>query len=159
MKILIFDKPIVTGFGDETKHYREAINLIADQWLDVETEHLFEHEYNTKILRVHAKHVKAVLDDARIGRMKCRYCGATQILSNKCVHGCHHKWLHAFSQNHDFKTFVYKQKESGLFWKDKVGWITDIKKASRLKLQQVLLFDPPTMCNAVVPLKGNHHDY
>ena len=50
--------------------------LIANegQWIEVETDYLFNNQYNTAEYRICDCMVEAVRDDVRANKGKCRYC-------------------------------------------------------------------------------------
>lgn len=79
MKILIAEKIILSGYATP-KQYKDAMEEIAGQWIDVETDHLFENQYNVTTpngvgLRIMESQVRGVQDDARTGKQRCNYCG------------------------------------------------------------------------------------
>lgn len=63
--------------GYFAKGYLESLSKIAGTTVDVETDHLFQDQYNIvqENLRVFDKVVEEVIDDARTGRARCNYCG------------------------------------------------------------------------------------
>lgn len=66
--------------GSNSKQIKE----LEGKWVDVETDHLFTNQYNTKELRVYDSQVEAVKDDARIGKGKCKYCGTMLSTGETC---------------------------------------------------------------------------
>lgn len=46
------------------------------EWVEIETAVLFKDQYNTKDKRIFDKDIVRIVDDARVGMGKCRYCGA-----------------------------------------------------------------------------------
>jgi hypothetical protein len=77
MQIKIRENAFVStcGFNPRSKAYAEFIKENGGKWIDVETEHLFNNQYNTEHFRVMDMEVEAVREDARIGSGKCKYCG------------------------------------------------------------------------------------
>ena len=65
MKILIVNNPVVTGGSIVTDNYRKALQALAGQWIEVETQFLFQDQFNTKDLRIMASHVEDIQDDIR----------------------------------------------------------------------------------------------
>lgn len=55
-------------------------------WVDVETDYLFNNQYNTEKYRIFDSMVEAVQDDAREGMGKCKYCGRMLRRGEKCTH-------------------------------------------------------------------------
>jgi hypothetical protein len=65
MKILIVNNPVVTGGSIVTDNYRKALQALAGQWVEVETQYLFQDQFNTKDLRIMSRHVADIQDDVR----------------------------------------------------------------------------------------------
>lgn len=65
--------------GSNEIKFRNKLKLIDGKTVDVETEHLFEDQYNieggTNGLRIMGKYVEYVIDDIRQTIGKCPYCG------------------------------------------------------------------------------------
>lgn len=85
MKIKIVDT--IVGITNST--IKEAYEEIAGTWVDVETEHLFNNQYNVTTpsglgLRVMQKYVEEVENDVRHGKMKCSYCYHVSLVSDQC---------------------------------------------------------------------------
>jgi hypothetical protein len=83
------------------KEWLDKIKEIEGQWVEVETEHLFNNQYNVTTpsghgLRIMQHHVIDVEEDERIGRMKCHYCGKHSDISQVCVHCGESKYLRPF---------------------------------------------------------------
>ena len=56
----------------------EMNNWLKNNWgklVEVETDHLFDNQYNTEKYRILDANVCEVLNDARTGKGKCNYCG------------------------------------------------------------------------------------
>ena len=68
----------VSNYGVGQGDYRDQLKKLEGKWLDVETEHLFNDQYNIKApsIRVYDSMIEAVRNDARPGLGKCKYCGA-----------------------------------------------------------------------------------
>lgn len=107
MKILI--KPDATSYSMGTPAvYRNALESIRGQWVEVETDYLFQDQFNTvpmlggNGLRIMMDQVVAIQDDAREGKAKCRYCGHHDELSQfqtlqACPKkGCEIKYMEVF---------------------------------------------------------------
>ena len=67
----------------------DLLKPIAGKWVEVETEHLYTNQYNTVPFegcptgaRVMDEDVDMVIEDARVGKGKCVYCG-TMIQAGK----------------------------------------------------------------------------
>lgn len=77
MKIKIVQNPIVCGGSLEIDKYRKMLQAVAGQWLEVETQYLFQNQFNTvpipsiskSGLRVMAGHVQDIKDDIRPNRL------------------------------------------------------------------------------------------
>jgi hypothetical protein len=65
MKIKIVDNPVVTGGSVVTNNYRKALQALAGQWVEVDTQYLFQDQFNTKELRVMAQNVADIQGDVR----------------------------------------------------------------------------------------------
>lgn len=50
--------------------------LKTGEWVDIETDCLFNDQYNTKDKRIFDDDIVRIVDDVRAGFGKCRYCGA-----------------------------------------------------------------------------------
>lgn len=84
MKALIKN---VEQLGYSSNHdYREKLRSLAGQWVTVETDHLFENQFNIKEhnLRIFDGDIERVTNDARIGLGKCKYCGTLVKAGKKC---------------------------------------------------------------------------
>jgi len=89
MRIKIIPDPVerqrarfVCGDSPWPIKYERQMAAVAGTWLDVETEHLFQDQFNTgpiegvsaNGLRVNVRDVEEIEDDARIGVVKCSWC-------------------------------------------------------------------------------------
>ena len=73
--------------GPHEKSYHRSLQKIAGRTIEVETDHLFPRSFNSAPipetetvgavprLDIQAEYVEEVIDDARIGKAKCLYCG------------------------------------------------------------------------------------
>jgi hypothetical protein len=83
MKIKIVKNPIVCGGSLEADRYRKMMQVVAGKWLEVETDYLFQDQFNTAPiagvseygLRVMACHVEEIENDERIWRIFDTYTG------------------------------------------------------------------------------------
>lgn len=50
--------------------------LKTGEWVEIETTHLFHDQYNTADKRIFDRDIVRIVDDARIGMGRCKYCGA-----------------------------------------------------------------------------------
>jgi len=73
------------GYNPDSKEFIAFIEANRGKWVDVETEHLFENQYNTEKFRVMDRHICAVREDARIGKGKCVYCGGLVSVGETCT--------------------------------------------------------------------------
>lgn len=72
---------------------------IIGQWIEVDTLHLFKDQFNTTSipnvstngLRIHARYVKSIKNDKRIGSCRCNYCGKSFMNQRSC--SCDKKYL------------------------------------------------------------------
>lgn len=83
---------------------REWFKANESKWIEVETDYLFDNQYNTADIRVLDSQVEAVKDDARIGKGKCKYCGTMLNDGETCT-----KYLTA-------NQFEDKCADYGIFW-------------------------------------------
>ena len=89
MKVLIKYKENLTtryNTGRECSNYNESLQSVAGQWVEVDTSHLFENQYNLvkPNLRIFDGDIMAIEDDARIGLAKCGYCGTMAKVGEPC---------------------------------------------------------------------------
>ena len=116
--------------------WADYLETIQGKILDVETDHLFADQFNTaphdfgyvlpehkskecKELvrdcyefgsRIMAESVEAVIDDIRIGMMRCHWCGQTQPASDNCL-GCDRdEYLNIFQEAHHVVLSVSHKK-------------------------------------------------
>jgi hypothetical protein len=71
--------------GMYSPDYAASLRKIEGTIVDVETDHLFEDQYNIvqENLRVFDYAVESIIDDARIGRQHCQYCGKHSAINEK----------------------------------------------------------------------------
>ena len=77
-----------------TDRWWGVLRDVSGMTLDVETEHLFSDQYNTAPIpgvdndgiRVMDWMVDYIIDDARPGKMRCGWCGRTQVIASACSH-------------------------------------------------------------------------
>jgi len=110
------------GFG---RDWAAKMDAIAGTELEVETKYLFTDQYNTgpikgvakQGLRIMDEYVDEVIDDVRIGRGKCNWCGKHSVKSEK---GCEHceKGQEYMVWFNDERTKQYSIK-SGQIFKDR----------------------------------------
>lgn len=50
--------------------------LKTGEWVEIETTHLFHDQYNTADKRIFDQDIVRIVDDARVGMGRCKYCGA-----------------------------------------------------------------------------------
>jgi len=75
-----------------TDYFRTAIGAEFKQWLkdnegkwiDIETDCLFDNQYNTEKYRIYDSMIDAISDDARINKGKCKYCGTMVNAGETC---------------------------------------------------------------------------
>jgi len=77
------------------------LGQLAGKTVDVETEHLFNDQFNTADFRVMLKDVVEIIDDIRLDLKKCGYCGFSHIKLNaqtcpKCNNNDHEYGLHPY---------------------------------------------------------------
>lgn len=67
--------------------FRETLQKLEGKWLDVETDFLFNDQYNIKEpnIRVYDSMIEAVRNDARNGMGKCKYCGTMLKAGQVCT--------------------------------------------------------------------------
>lgn len=84
MEILIKTNAYCSSIGS-TDVAQKFFNENRGKWVKVETEHLFNDQYNTAKVRVHDSQVQAIRNDAREGKGKCKYCGSIVEAGNVCT--------------------------------------------------------------------------
>jgi hypothetical protein len=72
-------------FGSNNTDYHKQLQEMEGKWINVETDHLFTNQYNTKNLRIYDSMVSAVKDDERINKGKCKYCGTMLNRGETCT--------------------------------------------------------------------------
>jgi len=72
-------------YAGASTEMREFLRTHEGKWLQVETDHLFTNQYNTKKWRIMDSMVAAVRRDARIGMGKCKYCGTMVKTGKTCT--------------------------------------------------------------------------
>jgi rRNA maturation endonuclease Nob1 len=76
-----------------TWEWAKTMEKIAGMTLEVETDHLFKDQYNTTPipgisetgLRVMQNVVEEVIDDERLGKARCHWCGRTGPAQGVCM--------------------------------------------------------------------------
>lgn len=81
MKILISDIAYIYAAHKDQNYFKR----MAGKWLKVETDYLFNNQYNTATHRIMDSQVSAVKDDARKGRGVCQYCEAQLVTGETCI--------------------------------------------------------------------------
>lgn len=66
---------------------RDVVKKLEGKWLEVETDFLFNNQYNIKTpaIRVYDSMIDAVKNDSREGMGKCKYCGTMIKAGNVCT--------------------------------------------------------------------------
>jgi hypothetical protein len=77
MKVKIKKNAYVFVGNYNSNGLREVLKKLEGKWLEVETDHLFNDQYNIKepSIRVYDSMIDEVKDDERAGKGKCGYCG------------------------------------------------------------------------------------
>lgn len=101
MKIRIKDNP--SGY----------IRDLAGKVVDVQTEHLFNDQFNTAEFRVMQADVAEIIDDIRVNLRKCGYCGFSHITVDmatcpKCINNDHEYGLNAYVMADEYYTTLPK---------------------------------------------------
>lgn len=73
-------------------HWEQVMEKIAGKLVEVDTEVLFKHEFNTKPIknvseegiRIMEEYVEEVINDLRIGKAYCDLCGSVSISLEVC---------------------------------------------------------------------------
>lgn len=84
MQIKIKKNAYVFAGYNSNNEYRNKLKELEGKWIDVETNHLFNNQYNIKGLRIYDSMVEAVRNDARINKGKCNYCGTMLNVGELC---------------------------------------------------------------------------
>lgn len=82
----------------------KILKAIEGKEIEIETEYLFKDQFNTipikdiseNGIRIMMRYVDYVIDDIRYNKMKCRYCGTTQDISEKCIKCNDNKYIEKF---------------------------------------------------------------
>lgn len=82
MKIQIKKNAYVHAGSSEMKTF---LQLNEGNWIDVETDYLFNNQYNTETYRIYDSMVSAIQYDARINKGKCNYCGQMLDKGQECT--------------------------------------------------------------------------
>lgn len=78
-----------------SKGYQQWLDDNAGQWVEVDTDYLFNNQYNTTSIingdgslhggyRLYDSQIDAVRNDARVGMGKCKYCGKMVSFGTGC---------------------------------------------------------------------------
>lgn len=72
--------------------------------LQVETQHLFNDQYNAEGFRLYDTHISEVINDARIGKGKCKYCGKMYNEGEICLNNglCPQYGIEWFTEDNTF---------------------------------------------------------
>lgn len=60
---------------NDQANFRKYLQENEGKLIQVETDYLFNNQYNTPEFRLLDSHISEVVNDARIGKGKCKYCG------------------------------------------------------------------------------------
>ena len=63
-------------WGNNSTKMRDYLKENEGKWLEVETAHLFNNQYNTAEYRIYDSMIEEIKDDVRHLFKKCNYCGA-----------------------------------------------------------------------------------
>ena len=58
-----------------SSEFKSWLKANEGQYVKVETDHLFNNQYNTEKYRIYDSMIESVKNDARQGKGKCKYCG------------------------------------------------------------------------------------
>lgn len=109
------------GNSQGTAEMKKFLEENAGKLVQVETEHLFNNQYNTDRFRIMDSQVEEVVNDAREGKGRCKYCGA---IIRRSEMACYHKvecW------NYGIEWFT---PENTFFLKYPAGLPKDVKSIS-----------------------------
>ena len=81
MKIRIKKGAYSSGNSSELTKF---LNLNAGKLVDVETDHLFSNQYNTAKFRIFDNQISEVVNDARVGKGVCKFCGCSATYPKPC---------------------------------------------------------------------------
>lgn len=81
MKVKIKIGAFASGNNPELTKFLKANE---GKFVKVETEHLFNNQYNTAKFRLFDSHISEIKDDARIGKGVCKFCGYAATYPNPC---------------------------------------------------------------------------
>jgi DNA-directed RNA polymerase subunit RPC12/RpoP len=88
----LFRSFITTGGEVNNPKWEKKLKYLSGKVLEVETDYLFKDQFNTAPvpvvsdsgLRIMSRYVKEVIDDERITRMRCQYCGHNDEVGMTC---------------------------------------------------------------------------
>lgn len=85
MKALIKSKRDLKFMRDSD--YKTNLESLAGKWVTIDTSTLFDNQYNTveHNLRIYDGDIERIIDDKRINRGKCGYCGNALKKGDKCL--------------------------------------------------------------------------
>lgn len=86
---------------DEDYELEYILDNISGKVLEVDTEYLFQNEFNLKpipgltneVMRVFIEDIDEIIDDARKGKAHCELCGETSDSLNVCTNCGHSDYL------------------------------------------------------------------
>lgn len=84
MKALIKTKKDLKFMRDSD--YKKNLESLAGKWVNIDTDNLFNNQYNTieHNLRIFDGDIERIVDDARINKGNCGYCGNQLKAGEKC---------------------------------------------------------------------------
>lgn len=91
---------VYAGGAFSPQGYRETLQELSGQWVDIETEHLFDNQYNTANgLRLYDTMIDAIEDEAREGKQKCGWCGTiSETTFTICLNCLKDEYLEPFTE-------------------------------------------------------------
>lgn len=88
--------------------WADTLKALQGMTIEVETEYLFANQFNTAPIdgisengmRIMAESVAEVIDDERLGQMRCEWCGAVSVVSSTCSNCERDDHLKVFDMTH-----------------------------------------------------------
>lgn len=74
----------VGRYGSYNQEWANQMKAISGKWLKVETDSLFDDQFNTEDYRIMQNMVQEIKDDARVGRGRCGWCGNHAPVDKPC---------------------------------------------------------------------------
>lgn len=129
MQVLLCENADIFAGCQANAEYKKALRENSGKWLEVETEYLFENQYNVSFGRIFDNMVAAVRDDARLNMGRCKYCGALvrkgeeeKHFAEKEKEGCSGCWYYRFRRYGEKTIREEKRIDNGVEFITRQTW-------------------------------------